>query len=89
MELLRRPVGVVFTNTVGSRGGTPEEHIRTFGDVLSWAETRGVIDRAEAQFEPSGGSALAEPILTPVIRAAIDLVTSDALARVRHCADRS
>src|SRR5258705_12258873 len=153
-------LGIDFTNTVGSRGGTPEEHFGMYGDVLSWAETRGVIGRAEAQrlqqsaarrpaaarkaltetlalrealyraiaagasggkpatadlasinahvatsfsgarlrpsrgrlelaFEPHGQSPLAEPILTPVIRAAIELLTSDGLARVRLCADAS
>lgn len=153
-------LAIDFTNTVGSRGGTPEEHFGTYGDVLSWAETRGVIGRAEAQrlhqdaarrpaaaraalsealalrealyraiaagasgrkpaaadlatinaqvatsfsgaelrptrgrltlaFEPHGRSPLAEPILTPVIRAAIELLTGDALARVRLCADAS
>jgi predicted RNA-binding Zn ribbon-like protein len=153
-------LAIDFTNTVGSRGGTPQEHVGTYGDLLSWAETRGVIGRAEAQrlrqdatrrpaaardaltealglrealyrviaaassgrksvpadlarvnahvatsfsgahlqparsrlelaFEPPGRSTLAGPILTPVVRAAIDLLTSDALARVRQCADSS
>ena len=153
-------LAIDFTNTVGSRGGTPEEHFGTYGDILSWAETRGVIGRAEAQrlrqdavrrpaaarealtealalrealyraiaaaasgrkpvtadlatinahvatafsgaqlrpsrgrlelaFAPHGRSPLEEPILTPVVRAAIDLLTSDALARVRLCADAS
>jgi predicted RNA-binding Zn ribbon-like protein len=153
-------LAIDFTNTVGSRGGTPEEHFSTYGDVLSWAETRRVIGRAEAQrllqnaarrpaaarealtealalrealyraiaagasgrkpattdlarinahiatmfsgaqlrptrgrlelaFEPDGQSPLLEPILAPVLRAAVDLLTSDALARVRLCADAS
>jgi predicted RNA-binding Zn ribbon-like protein len=151
-------LAIDFTNTVGSRGSTPEEHFATYGDVLSWAETRGVIERAEAQrlqqnaarrpaaarealtealalrealyrviaagasgrkpatadlarinahvatsfagaqlrpargrlelaFDAHGRSSLAEPILTPVIRAAIELLTSDAL--MRQCADPS
>jgi predicted RNA-binding Zn ribbon-like protein len=153
-------LAIDFTNTVGSRGGTPEEHFGTYGDVLSWAETRGVIGRAEAKrlqqgatrqqaatrqalteavalrealyraiaagpsgrnpaiadlarinahvaaaysgaqlrsargrleltFEPHGRSPLLEPILTPVVRAAVELLTGDALARVRLCADTS
>ena len=153
-------LAIDFTNTVGSRGGTAEEHFSTYGDVLSWAETRRVIRRAEAQrlqqdavrrpaaarealtealalrealyraiaagasgrkpattdlarinahvaalfsgaqlratrgrlelaFEPDGQSPLLEPILAPVVRAAVDLLTSDALARVRVCADTS
>jgi predicted RNA-binding Zn ribbon-like protein len=153
-------LAIDFTNTVGSRGGTPEEHFGTYDDVLSWAETRGVIGRAEARrlqqdaarrpaaarealsealalrealyhviaagasgrkpasadlarinahvatsfsgpqlrqtrgrlqlaFEPHGQSPLVEAILTPVVRAAVELLTGDALARVRLCADAS
>ena len=153
-------LAIDFTNTVGSRGSEPEEHFGTYGDILSWAETRGVIGRTEAQrlrqdaarrpaaardalaeavalrealyrviaatasgrkpapadlasvnaqvptsfagahlepdrgrlalaFDPPGRSRLAEPILTPVVRAAIDLLTGDAAARVRLCADES
>ena len=37
-----------FTNTVGSRGGEPEEHLRTFGDVIAWAEARRLLGRADA-----------------------------------------
>jgi predicted RNA-binding Zn ribbon-like protein len=149
-----------FTNTVGSRGGATEEHFNVYGDAVSWAESRGVIGRAEGRrlieeatkrpaaarealsavlavrealyrvidaassgrkppaadlatinsevgaafsrahlkvekeglslaFEPSGRSTLAAPILGPVIRAAIDLLTDDALRRVRRCGDAS
>ena len=147
-----------FTNTVGSRGGDPEEHLRTFGDLVAWAEARGIIGRvdarelrrravrqpaaaraafaeaialrealyraigaAAAREQPAasdlalinshlrgalshlrltpqpGGFALtsdpsrsiADPILAPVVRAAADLLTSDALHRVRACADPS
>src|SRR5258705_782922 len=42
-------LAIDFTNTVGSRGGRREEHFKVYGDVLSWAETRGAIARAEAQ----------------------------------------
>ena len=42
-------LAVDFTNTVGSRGGTAEDHLNVFGDLLSWAETRGVIARSAAQ----------------------------------------
>jgi predicted RNA-binding Zn ribbon-like protein len=153
-------LAIDFTNTVGSRGGTPEEHFNVYGDVLSWAEARGAIGRAEAQrlrhdaarrpaaaraalaslvgarealyrvieaaaagrkaaasdlaevnahvgaafsgahlrpdqgrlaltFEPAGSAPLADAILTPVMRAAIDLLTTDAIARVRPCGDPS
>src|SRR5215471_14889974 len=42
-------LAVDFTNTVGSRGGAAEEHLSLFGDLLSWAEARGVIARSVAQ----------------------------------------
>src|SRR5437660_10949728 len=38
-----------FTNTVGSRGGTPAEHFNVYEDVLSWAATRGAIARDVAK----------------------------------------
>jgi len=39
---------------------------------------------------PEGGMPrLDEPITTPVVRAAIDVLTTDAIRRVRLCADRS
>jgi predicted RNA-binding Zn ribbon-like protein len=149
-----------FTNTVGDRGGTADEHFNVYGDVVSWAEARGVIRHAEARrlgeeaarrpgaardalaavlalrealyrvidaasfgrkpssadlatintevgaafsrahlkveaeglslaFEPAGRSTLAAVVLDPIIRAAVDLLTTDALARVRRCADES
>ena len=153
-------LAIDFTNTVGSRGGAAEEHLSLYGDLLSWAETRGVIPHAEARrlqrdavrqpavardaladaltlreavyrmlsaaasgrppgaadlaivnthveacfsgarlqrasdrfelaFAPSAQSRLTAPILEPVVRAAVDLLTSDALARVRLCGDAS
>jgi predicted RNA-binding Zn ribbon-like protein len=153
-------LAVDFTNTVGSRGGAAEEHLSIFGDLLSWAEARGVIGRSAAQrlqrdaarhpddarnalgdavalrealyrlisatasgrmpaagdlatvnahvetsfsgarlqrasdrfelaFGPSDRSRLTAPILEPVVRAAVDLLTSDAIGRVRLCADAS
>jgi len=153
-------LAVDFTNTVGSRGGAAEEHLNLFGDLLSWAEARGVIGRSAAQrlqreadrhpalarsaleealtlrealyrvmsaavsgrtaaasdlatvnahveasfsgarlqraddrlelaFASSDRSDLTAPILDPVIRAAVDLLTSDAIGRVRLCADES
>src|SRR2546430_8483474 len=42
-------LAIDFTNTVGSRGGTPEEHFNVYENVLSWAETRGVIARDVAR----------------------------------------
>src|SRR3954469_1582781 len=38
-----------FTNTVGDRGGAADEHFNVYGDVLSWAETHGLIRHAEAR----------------------------------------
>src|SRR5258706_3762916 len=42
-------LAIDFTNTVGDRGGAPEEHFNVYEDVLSWAEARGAIGRAGAQ----------------------------------------
>ncbi len=150
-------IAIDFTNTVGSRGGTPEEHLRTGGDVIAWAEARGLLRRADAgrlrrraarqpaaaraamaealvlrealyrviaaaaagrqssdadlaivnghlcdalarlrltpqrgSFEllaPGDDDALGAPIVGSVVRAAADLLTSDAINRVRACAD--
>src|SRR5712691_2763322 len=41
-------LAIDFTNTVGSRGGAPEEHLRTFGDLVAWAEARGILAPAAA-----------------------------------------
>jgi len=41
-------LAIDFTNTVGSRGNAPEDHFNVYGDVVSWAEARGAIGRAEA-----------------------------------------
>ena len=150
-----------FTNTVGSRGGVPQEHFNAYADLVSWAETRGVIGRTEArrlrqeaarrtvaagealasvralreslyraiaaaasgrkpaaadlarinaavgasfsgaQLQPRGGrlelgfardagtTRLDAPIMIPVVRAAVDLLTTGAIERVRLCADAS
>jgi predicted RNA-binding Zn ribbon-like protein len=164
-------LAIDFTNTVGSRGGAPEEHLRTFGDLAAWAEARGILPRAratrlrrEAAGRPAaaraalgralelrealyrvieaaaatrrpapadlaivnaqvratfsrmqlggrrsrsvsekcehapglelttgdaGTESVADPILTPVVRAAVELLTSADIARVRTCADGS
>jgi len=153
-------LAVDFTNTVGSRGDTPEEHLKLYADLLSWAEVRGVVTHAEAQrlsrsaadnpaaagaalasalklrealyrviataiagrkpaagdlavvnghvtasfegarltrksnglvlsFDGEGRSVLEAPILAPVTRAAIELLTTDAIGRVRLCGDPS
>jgi predicted RNA-binding Zn ribbon-like protein len=153
-------LAIDFTNTVGSRGGTPEEHFNTYGDVLSWADARGAVTRAEAQrlsgdaernprdareavasvralreslyrviaataggrtipasdlarlnahvepafarahlvphrgrlelaFEATGAHSLSQPIVRPVVRAAIELLTTETIERVRACADDS
>jgi predicted RNA-binding Zn ribbon-like protein len=152
-------LAIDFTNTVGNRGDMPDEHFNVYGDVLSWADARGVIARADmrrlsrraeqapadahgalasmialreslyrvlaaaavggrpaaadlavlnahvdasyahARLTPQHGgfgmtfdapaTSLVEPITGPVVRAAIDLLTGPARARVRICADRS
>ncbi len=153
-------LAVDFTNTIGSRGGTPDEHLTTYGDVLSWAETRGVLPPAAARrlhtiaarnptqareavvemralreslyrvlsaagsrrtppradlarlnahvemafsrarlatrggrltlaFDDGGARSLSAPVTKTVVRAAIDLLTSDAAGRIRMCADRT
>src|SRR5881396_2760452 len=153
-------LAIDFTNTVGSRGGAPEEHLRTFGDLVAWAEARGILPRAgaarlrreaagrpaaaraalgralelrealyrvieaaaatrrpapadlaivnaqvretfsrmrlsgrrsrlELTTEDAGTGSMADPMLTPVVRAAVELLTSEDIARVRTCADES
>jgi predicted RNA-binding Zn ribbon-like protein len=146
-----------FVNTVGSRLGERTEHLATFGDVLAWAEARGVVSKSRAaairkqaavdiegarrarrsalEFRdalyrvllaassrrrpaagdlatlnqhvsatfqsaavtPSGDRFVLEtsnltglgPVLEPVVRAAVDLMTSEALTRVGCCADET
>src|SRR5262249_41472906 len=151
-------LAVDFTNTVGSRGGTPEEHFNTYADVLSWAKTRGAVTATVARglrtaaerngtqareavvemralreslyqvlaaagagrtppradlarlnahievacsrahlapqagrlalaFDDSAQRSLSAPVTTPVVRAAIELLTSDNAARISLCAD--
>jgi predicted RNA-binding Zn ribbon-like protein len=41
-------VALDFTNTIGSRAGNQDEHLRTYGDVVAWAEARGVVAKTEA-----------------------------------------
>lgn len=41
-------LAIDFANTVGSRGADPVEHLNTFGDIVAWAEARGVVTRADA-----------------------------------------
>jgi predicted RNA-binding Zn ribbon-like protein len=41
-------VALDFANTVGSRGDQAEEHFNTYGDVIAWAEVRGVVTKTEA-----------------------------------------
>ena len=146
-----------FTNTVGNRLEAPEEHLRTFGDLLAWAETAGILARGDlvrirraaeqdsaaarravaravelrealyavlvaraegrkpdaeplsrlndaiaqtyrtAHLEVAGRrAALATPAADPlgaigsaVVRAAVDLLTSDAADRIGCCADET
>jgi predicted RNA-binding Zn ribbon-like protein len=53
---------------------------------MQWADQRS---RLELTDDGSGTAAMAEPILRPVIRAAVELLTSDEILRVRTCADDS
>jgi len=148
-------LAIDFTNTVGDRGADRLDHLDTFGDIVAWAEARGVLSRStaaalrhKADADPDGagrawrsvlayrealynvinaassnrrarpadlaivnehvgdtfkGAALAQarerfslethaeewldPVLRPVTRAAVDLLTSDELAKVGRCAD--
>jgi len=41
-------LAIDFTNTVGDRGGDRGEHLETFGDIVAWAEARGVVSRSTA-----------------------------------------
>lgn len=150
-------LAIDFTNTVGSRGTTPEEHLSTYGDLLAWGEQRGVISRAQAAAlsrraaaDPAGaGEALRralelrealyavlartvdrgkvdpralarlnafvadtysgarltvdggrltletsradrlDAVLASVVRAAVDLLTSDGIRRIGRCADET
>ena len=144
-----------FTNTVGSRGDSPEDHLNTYGDLLAWAASRRVLSRSvvarlkqEAAHDPdqarralrravdfrealydllgvvadgrtpdaavlarvnryvsetlaaaqlsvsdgkivlaSSGAADLDAVLAMVARAAVDLLTSDAVERIGRCAD--
>ncbi len=150
-------LAIDFTNTVGDRGSRPVEHFNTFGDVVAWAEARGVVSRGmatalrerasadsngaaralrsalglrealynvfaaassrrrarpadlnvvnqhvaatfkNAALAPSGerfsletrADAWLDPVIRPVVRAAVDLLTSDSLKRIGRCADDS
>jgi len=59
------------------------------GASMSGAHLRPQGGRLELGFAAGGPATLHEPIVTPVIRAAIDLLTTDAIQRVRACADQS
>ena len=148
-------LAIDFTNTVGDRGSERVEHFRTFGDVVAWAEARGILARGAAAalrqraadepeaaarafrsalvlrealyhllaaassgrrirpadlnvvnqhvadtfkgaaLAPSGGRFSLETradtwldlVTRPVVRAAVDLLTSDTLKHVGRCAD--
>jgi predicted RNA-binding Zn ribbon-like protein len=150
-------VAIDFTNTVGERGAEPNEHLQTFGDIVAWAEARGVLTRRaaaalrqQAAKDPEGarrahrhaielrealyrvllaiavkrqpvardlevlnayvsaafeGAALSragarftlatrrragfDDILRPVVRAAVDLLTSEQIEHIGRCADDS
>jgi predicted RNA-binding Zn ribbon-like protein len=41
-------VALDFVNTVGNRRGGQDEHFATYGDLVSWAEARGVVATPEA-----------------------------------------
>jgi predicted RNA-binding Zn ribbon-like protein len=60
------------------------------GVSFSGAHLRPHGGRLELRFAPDDGTTrLDGPITTPVMRAAIDLLTTDAIRRVRLCADSS
>jgi len=148
-------LAIDFTNTVGDRGSERVEHFRTFGDVVAWADARGILARGAAAalrqraadepeaaarafrsvlvlrealynllaaassgrrirpadlnvvnqhvadtfkgaaLAPSGGrfsletraDAWLDLVTRPVVRAAVDLLTSDRLKHVGRCAD--
>jgi predicted RNA-binding Zn ribbon-like protein len=146
-----------FVNTVGNRLAEPTEHLSTYGDVLAWAEARGVVSKSGAAalrkqaaadsegarrmhrsaiefreavyrvllaassgrrpapndllilnrhvsatfqsaavtlsgdrfvLDTSNPTALG-PVLEPVVRSAVDLMTTEALTRVGCCADQT
>ena len=145
-----------FTNTVGNRGNEPEEHLHTYGDLLAWAQARGVVSRGDASklarrahddvdaagralrravdlretlyalmsavvdgrkpekhllarlndyvSDTFGAAHLAveegrlilktpsddrlDAMLTPIVRSAVELLTSDSAARIGRCADK-
>jgi predicted RNA-binding Zn ribbon-like protein len=152
-------LAIDFTNT-GSRGADSVDHLRTFGDLMAWAEARTVVTpeqarrlrrtagqrppaaraalasalelrealyrvitaaagnrtaadadlailnahvrrtfsrmrltparaRLELTMDDGPPASLADAVLTPIVRAAVDLLTSDGIARVRQCADAS
>jgi predicted RNA-binding Zn ribbon-like protein len=41
-------VALDFVNTVGDRGAGADEHVATYGDLVAWAEARGVVGKSEA-----------------------------------------
>jgi len=41
-------VALDFTNTVGNRRGGQDEHFETYGDLVAWAEARGIVAKTEA-----------------------------------------
>ena len=41
-------VALDFANTVGNRRGGQDEHFGTYGDLVAWAEARGVVAKTEA-----------------------------------------
>ncbi len=65
-------LAVDFTNTVGDRDGDAVEHFHTFGDIVAWAEARGVVNHGEAAELRREASAAPEKARRAV-RQAIDL----------------
>ncbi len=65
-------LAIDFTNTVGSRGHDPEEHFRTYGDVVAWLEARKVVTESTAARLRREGSA--DPVAaTRAFRRALEL----------------
>ena len=59
------------------------------GASMAGAHLRPHEGRFELSFAPEGAATLNAPIVAPVVRAAIDMLTSEAIQRVRSCADES
>ena len=53
-------VALDFVNTVGNRGAARDEHVATYGDLVAWAEARGVVTKGDAARLRRGAAAAPE-----------------------------